>query len=83
MREKHVDAIGMILQSIDWLKVRMVATSPAGERFLDDGVNPDRLRVTVVVTVEVDPAAPRGAATHGADRSSRPVPADAVGIAGD
>ena len=61
MREKHVDAIGMILQSIDWLKVRVVATSPAGERFLDDGVNhPDRLRITVCVTVEVDPAPPRG-----------------------
>ena len=70
MREKHVDAIGMILQSIDWLKVRMVATSPAGERFLDDGVNPDRLRVTVVVTVEVDPATPRGESERTSARPS-------------
>ena len=60
MRAKHVDAIGMILQSIDWSTVRMSATSPAGDRFLKDGVSPDRLRVTVVVTVEVDPESPRG-----------------------
>ena len=60
MREKHVDAIGMILQSIDWSAVKMSATSPAGDRFLVDGVSPDRLRITVCVTVEVDPATPRG-----------------------
>ena len=28
----HVDAIGMILQSIDWSAVKMSATSPAGDR---------------------------------------------------
>ena len=60
MREKHVDAIGMILQSIDWSAVKMSATSPAGDRFLVDGVSPARLRVTVVVSVEVDPAPPPG-----------------------
>ena len=57
MREsKQVDAIGMILQSIDWSTVRMSATSPAGERFLADGAIPSgRLSLTVVVTVDVDP----------------------------
>ena len=66
---QHVDAIGMILQSIDWHKVKMSATSPAGDRFLEDGVNPDRLRVTVVVTVEVDPDCGAGSNPAGAVRS--------------
>ena len=68
MREKHVDAIGMILQSIDWSAVKMSATSPAGDRFLVDGVSPDRLRITVCVTVEVDPASPRGQRSRGSER---------------
>ena len=75
MREKHVDAIGMILQSIDWSAVKMSATSPAGERFLDEGGSPDRLRITVVVSVEVDPASPRGES----ERTSARPPARAAG----
>ena len=52
---EHVDAIGMILQSIDWSAVRMSATSPAGERLLVDGRSPKRLRIVVSITVHYDP----------------------------
>ncbi len=60
----QVDAISMILQSIDWTQIKMEATSPAGDRFLLDGKAPKRLKLHVCVTVECDPS--RGESVSGA-----------------
>ena len=56
----QVDAIALVLESIDWSALKFEPTSPAGDKFLIDGVSPKRLKLHVCVTVEVDPSPSRG-----------------------
>ena len=52
----QVDAIALVLESIDWSDFKFTPTSPAGDRFLLDGKAPKRLKLHVCVTVECDPS---------------------------